>query len=29
MIAVIAITLFAATLTAEIDFLRGAGYYWN
>ncbi len=28
-IAVIAIALFAATLTAEIDLLRGAGYYWN
>ena len=28
-IAVIAIALFAATLTAEIDFLRGAGYRWN
>jgi hypothetical protein len=28
-IAVIAIALFAATLTAEIDFLHGAGYRWN
>jgi len=28
-IAVIAIALFAATLTAEIDFLHGAGYHWN